>query len=287
MSKSLSELSKQEFDTILDNVAAVYEKHGHPEWLPKPTVYTEVVNVLNAGIQQKQQVFQVEGTTTVDKKDLAKQIADEIKAATAVIKQKQIKISAEVGVGSAMAPMVDATNYKGETATVKHEAGQVMLLDFWATWCPPCQRPMAHNQEMLNKRGADWGDKVRILGLSIDDSLDAVKGKVEEKQWTSVEHWHVSNGKCTADQEYGISGVPCVALIDKQGQIVFKGHPSERKNLEEDIDTLLKGEKISVKESKDDEPKAAEELSGKDLTEEIEKFTNDSKAMLDSVKQKA
>jgi len=42
-----------------------------------------------------------------------------------------------------------------------------MLLDLWATWCPPCQAPMAHNQHMLETR-KDWGDKVRIIGLSID-----------------------------------------------------------------------------------------------------------------------
>ena len=51
---------------------------------------------------------------------------------------------------------------------VTHTSGQVILLDFWATWCPPCQGPMAHNQEMLQKRGAEWGDRVRIIGLSID-----------------------------------------------------------------------------------------------------------------------
>ena len=53
---------------------------------------------------------------------------------------------------------------------VEHKQGQVILLDFWATWCPPCQKPMAHNQEMLEKRGSDWGDKVRLIGLSIDDN---------------------------------------------------------------------------------------------------------------------
>ena len=31
--------------------------------------------------------------------------------------------------------------------------GEVLLIDFWATWCPPCQAPMGHNQEMLVKYG--------------------------------------------------------------------------------------------------------------------------------------
>lgn len=56
------------------------------------------------------------------------------------------------------------------TSNVKHETGQVILLDFWATWCPPCQKPMAHNQEMLSRNKGAWGSKVRLIGLSIDDN---------------------------------------------------------------------------------------------------------------------
>ena len=55
----------------------------------------------------------------------------------------------------------------GET-NIEHKQGQVILYDFWATWCPPCQAPMAHNQEMLAHNKSSWGDKVRIVGLSLD-----------------------------------------------------------------------------------------------------------------------
>ena len=43
-----------------------------------------------------------------------------------------------------------------------------------------------------------------------------------------------------------MEGVPHVALVDTEGKIVFVGHPSER-DLEADINTLLKGEKLTVK----------------------------------------
>jgi len=87
---------------------------------------------------------------------------------------------------------------------VKHEEGQVLLLDFWATWCPPCQGPMAHNQEMLTKGGAEWGDKVRFIGLSIDNDAPTVKSHVESKGWDKVEHYHVRTEGCTADRDYGV-----------------------------------------------------------------------------------
>lgn len=96
---------------------------------------------------------------------------------------------------------------------------------------------------MLEKHGAQWGDKVRILGLSIDQDVGKLKNHIEDKKWQKVEHYHVRNGECSADQEYGVQGVPHCLLVDTEGTIVFMGHPSSR-NFENDFETLLKGEKI-------------------------------------------
>ena len=42
---------------------------------------------------------------------------------------------------------------------------------------------------MLEKYGAEWGNKVRIVGLSVDDEISDVKNRVEDQKWTSVEHF--------------------------------------------------------------------------------------------------
>lgn len=112
---------------------------------------------------------------------------------------------------------------------------------------------MAHNQHMLEKKAADWGDKVKIVGLSIDGDKSKLKSHVETKGWTKVDHYFVGAAdKCKKD--YGIQGVPHVLLVDTNGKIVFKGHPASRKNLEEDFDKLLKGETLEgiISESNDE-----------------------------------
>jgi hypothetical protein len=102
---------------------------------------------------------------------------------------------------------------------------------------------MAHNQHMLEHKGPEWGDKVKIIGLSIDNDKTKLKSHVETKGWTKVDHYFIG-GADQCKKDYGISGVPHVALIDTNGKVVFKGHPASRKNLEEDFDKLLKGEPL-------------------------------------------
>jgi len=166
----------------------------------------------------------------------------------------------------------------GDPITLNHVPGEVWLIDFWATWCPPCQKPMQHNEDMLTKRGAEWGDKVKIIGISIDQSADAVVKHVEAKDWKRPIHYHRAGSKCS--DVYQVRGVPHVMLLDTTGKIVFKGHPAGRPDLEADFDTLLKGEKIKT-EGGDDEEKAEGEAAGDETKDSaaclayIDKFKNE------------
>lgn len=127
---------------------------------------------------------------------------------------------------------------------------------------------MEHNHKMLEKRGEEWGEKVKIICISIDQTRDALTKHVEAKGWTKPIHYHRDKSDCS--EQYSVRGVPNVMIIDTKGKIVFKGHPANRSNLEQDFDDLLAGKEITgagtaAEEKKDGEGEKKEEEAGKEV----------------------
>lgn len=155
-------------------------------------------------------------------------------------------IACKIGVGDKMGVIEGADKiciggeFQEGSAQIVHNEGEVILLDLWATWCPPCQAPMKHNNDMLLKEKEAWAGKVRIIGLSIDEEVSELISHIKDKAWTKVEHYHASNGVCKASETYGSGGVPHVLLVDTKGTITYAGHPSSIP-LETEIDALLGG----------------------------------------------
>jgi peroxiredoxin len=140
----------------------------------------------------------------------------------------------------------------GENVKLSDYRGQVLFLDFWATWCGPCQEPMQHNSDILKRRAADWNGKAAILAISCDDEIETLKKHVADRGWDNVTHlWCEEGGsgwKATAMRTYVISGVPTAFLVDQEGKIVWRGHPATFK-VEERIDALIKQKEKEVASS--------------------------------------
>jgi len=151
-------------------------------------------------------------------------------------------VNAQPGLGDTYLAVEDVEPIdSGDKVKIEHKEGEVVLIDFWATWCPPCQAPMQHNVDMIKSNGDKWGKDVRIVGISIDREKAKLQNHVKSKGWDNVEHYYRSGSNCS--EVYGVRGVPHVMLLDKSGRIVYKGHPASRK-LEEDIETLRAGKAL-------------------------------------------
>jgi thiol-disulfide isomerase/thioredoxin len=184
------------------------------------------------------------------------------------------EMECEEGLGSQFPDVESCIDLNtNETKTWSHKKGEVCLVDVWATWCGPCQAPMSHNQEMLEKN-PDWNGKASIVGLSTDEKMEDIKKRVEEKKWNKIQHYQLVGGwGHSLMKKYGISGIPCVFLLDKDGIVRYKGHPSSI-DLESSINKLINGK--SITEDSQDEGKSQNLVSFEEksaLAKNLEEFS--------------
>jgi hypothetical protein len=100
---------------------------------------------------------------------------------------------------------------------------------------------MNHNEEMLKTNKEKWEGKAKIVAISVDDEVEGLTKRINDKGWKSIEHYRMKkgwDGENNAIKLFEIEGIPFVALLDAQGKIVFKGHPSECK-IEDEINKLI------------------------------------------------
>ena len=96
--------------------------------------------------------------------------------------------------------------------------GKVILVDFWASWCPPCRAEIPKLQALKAK----YGDKFDVLGVAVWDNPDDTRKAIEELNIT----WPVIVGtqKLTEPTDiYGIKGIPHIIIFGADGTILSRG----------------------------------------------------------------
>ena len=102
--------------------------------------------------------------------------------------------------------------------------GKVVLIDFWASWCPPCRR---ENPNVV-KAFQDYKDKnFTILGISLDNNKDKWLKAIADDQltWTHVSDLKYWDSEIPA--LYGVRGIPANVLLDPNGVIIAKNITGE------------------------------------------------------------
>jgi len=97
--------------------------------------------------------------------------------------------------------------------------GKVVLVEFWATWCPPCVRHMPEVVE-FHERFASRG--VTVVGLTSESAqaIETVRQFVERME---IE-WPIGYDAGVAFNALGVRGIPTYVLYDRTGRSVWGGH---------------------------------------------------------------
>ena len=139
---------------------------------------------------------------------------------------------------------VEAPNFKLEDIDeyeydFSEYRGKVVLLNFWATWCPPCRREMPSMERLYKKYQDKDFSVIAVNQMEDEDKIFAFTGALETQLTFNI----LLDTKSTVSQNYDVRGLPTTYLIDKEGRIRYRavgGREFDHPKVEKIIQSLMR-----------------------------------------------
>jgi cytochrome c biogenesis protein CcmG, thiol:disulfide interchange protein DsbE len=132
------------------------------------------------------------------------------------------------------APDFTLTGFDGRSVTLSELRGQVVIINFWASWCPPCREEAAYLEQTWRKY---QGKGVVFIGVDYSDTEKEALAYIEEFNITYLNGPDLGT---RISQDYNIQGVPETFYVDKQRTLRgVKIGPLSSPELDQKIEELL------------------------------------------------
>ena len=135
------------------------------------------------------------------------------------------------------APDFSLKTVDGKDVKLSDHKGKVVLLDFWATWCPPCVKGLPHMDELArDKARAEKG--LVVLAINAQEQPERVQKFMEDRKLNLTVPMD-AEGK--AAEAYLIAGYPTTVVVGRDGKIseVFQRLPEKLSEIDEAVDKAL------------------------------------------------
>ena len=134
---------------------------------------------------------------------------------TLQIKQATESVKGLVPIQARNAPDFELTGAAGEVINVKDKRGKVILLNFWASWCPPCVKEIPSMNRLAESFDAD---EFEIVSVNFKESPETIKAFLKSVQ---VDFPVLIDLDGRVSAEYEIFAFPSSFIINQQGQMVY------------------------------------------------------------------
>ena len=136
------------------------------------------------------------------------------------------------------APNFTLTDMDDETHSLADYRGKVIMLNFWATWCPPCRREMPSMERLHQNLHQEDFVVIAINQMESADHVFAYTGQLDVDPTFTI----LFDKDSTVSQAYSVKGLPTSYLIDKKGNIRYRavgGREFDHPNVEKQIQGLI------------------------------------------------
>jgi len=127
-------------------------------------------------------------------------------------------------VGTKCHEITGLTWIKGEPVNIPSQ-DKVLVLEFWATWCPPCKATIPHLTKLQDK----YKSSVRIVGITTEEDTQKVRTFVNSMTGQMEYTVALDSGQQAHQlmEKARVHGIPHAFVIDLQGTIRYSGHPAD------------------------------------------------------------
>ena len=139
---------------------------------------------------------------------------------------------------AAAAPAFTLQDMDEERHSLKDLRGKVVLLNFWATWCPPCRREMPSMERLYQKLKGDDFTVIAVNQMEDEDHVFAYIGQLQVDPSFTI----LFDRDSTVSSSFSVNGLPTTYLIDKQGNIRYRaigGREFDHPEVEKQIRQLM------------------------------------------------